>query len=232
MRENERGKYASLNPGNVLLSPREVNLATQNPTRTLPPHIHLAPPNERRPAIAQAEVVCRDHQAYIANEALLARGRRVAAVFAQASISATVQTFAGAASGPEHYHLGAAPWLVEAHLTLNNVAWWHDAFAPDATVQIRTHAADRLAHLCWGVAAAAGRLREPAGALTLIDNDTQLYLKLGFDLHADQFTKIMADIPPALLRRETAPDLPALVGHASESAEVQDEIDRLFLPPR
>lgn len=140
---------------------------------------------------ARASVVCRDHQVYAPSDALLARGRHVAAVFARAGIEATVRAVPGAVSGPEHYHLDAAPWLVEATLALDDVAWWRDATADGAAAGAVARAVDRVAHLCWGVAAAAGRLRTPVGSLRLVDGGSPLRLELGFDLHGHEVEAIV-----------------------------------------
>jgi hypothetical protein len=148
----------------------------------------------REPAAVRAIVVCRDHQAYSPNEALTARARMITAVFADAQIAARVQAHAAALSGREHYHFGAAPWLVEARLRFFEVSWWAAAMEQDAGADASRYAARRLGRLSWGVAAAAGRLRTPVGALTLIDTATGLRLELGFDLHAEQFSTLVRDV--------------------------------------
>lgn len=110
-------------------------------------------------------------------------------MFERAGIVASVRTQA-AAVGREHYHLGAAPWLVQARLALDELPWLRAA-AEDGAPDARADAARRLARLCWGVAAAAGRLRTPVGALTLVDDARPLTLELTYELHAADFASLL-----------------------------------------
>jgi len=135
-----------------------------------------------------AQVVCRDYQAYLPNDALVARARGVTAVFALAKIQAIVDARPAATDGPEHYAPGAAPWLVEACLPLAKVPWFRAGMVPGAA----SGAARQLARLCWGVAASARRLRTPVGALTLVDPSIPLILEMPYELKTDDFAALGA----------------------------------------
>lgn len=143
-------------------------------------------PNAEK-ATLSAEVICRDHQAYLPNDALAGRARGVAAVFAAAEIRAIISAYPAATNGPEHYPRGAAPWLVEACLPFAQLPWFRAGLVSGAAPD----AARQLARLCWGVAAAARRLRTPAGALTLVDPALPLLLELPYELSAEDFAALV-----------------------------------------
>jgi hypothetical protein len=153
---------------------------------------------------AKATVVCRDHQAYLPSDALAGRVRLVVRVFAMAGIAATAQAQAAAVDGVEHYRRGAAPWLVEARLTLAELPWLANRSATGSLPFTPKDATRRLARLCGGVAAAARRPRAPVGALTLLDPQLALAIELPFELKAEHFSALLAgplaDRPAGTLR--------------------------------
>lgn len=157
---------------------------------------HVAISNGHSTGASQSRsvVVCRDHQAYLPNDALAARARSVASVFALAGIEAAVEAEPAASSGTEHYRPGLAPWVVEAQLRLSERPWFAGCIAKPPDHDALEQAAEELSGLCWGVAAAAHRLRTPAGVLMLVDPLLGIAVELPYELKAEDFPRLAVEI--------------------------------------